>query len=180
MLRVEYTIPSPPLAIPGPTSRRWGEVPHLVMPKPPHLSFPSPPHHCRRESFLSEPWAKWKKKGTERAVFVYMCVYIYIYIYMCVCVCVYVYMAKEKKTYCIEQLFCVRRRKKKPIPIEQYLCVQRRKKKTNQVPRRPGQPARHPAALRCDGPCRRGQQIYTALPRQGVWAPTTTFALVRR
>ena len=37
------------------------------------------PTRRRRESFLSEPWGKWEKKGMERAVFVYM--------------------AKEKKTY---------------------------------------------------------------------------------
>ena len=34
--------------------------------------------------------------------------------------------------------------------------------------------------MRCDGLCRREQHIYTALPRHGVWAATTTFALVRR
>ena len=72
-------------------------------------------------------------------------------------------------------------KEKKLIAIEQYLCVWRRKTRTNRVPRRHGQPTRHPpVTLSCDGPCRREQPFYTALPRQGVWAPTTTIALVRR
>ena len=66
------------------------------------------PIHRRRESFLSEPWAKLKKKGTERAVFVYM--------------------AKQKKTYYRRAVLVCTAEEKKPIPIEQYLCVRRRKK----------------------------------------------------
>ena len=128
MLRVEYTIPSPPLAIPGPTSRRWGEVPHLVMPKPPHLSFPSPPHHCRRESFLSEPWAKWKKKGTERAVFVYMCVYIYIYICVCVCVCICVYGEGKKNLLHRAVVLCTAKEKKTYSHRAVLVCTEKEKK----------------------------------------------------
>ena len=110
-----------------------------------------------------------EKKGTERAVFVSLAKEKQ-----------KTYWAKEKKTYCCRAVLVCAAKEKKLIAIEQFLCVQRREKKTNRVPHRPGQLARHPAALRCDGPCRREQHKYTALPRQGVWAPTTTIALVRR
>ena len=63
----------------------------------------------------------------------------------------FVYTAKEKKIYYHRAV----------------LVCTAKGKKTNRVPRRPRQPAAHPAALRCDGLCRREQHIYTALPRQG-------------
>ena len=117
-----------------------------------------------------------EKKGTERAVFVYTAKEKKTHYYRAVLVCT----AKEKKTYSHRAAFVYAAKEKKTINIERYLCVWQRKKKTNWVPRRLGQPATHPAALRCDGPCRRDQHIYTALPRQGVWSPTTTIAMVRR
>ena len=114
---------------------------------------------ARRENFLSEPRGSEKKRdGTS-------------------CICVY---SEGKKNYYYRAVLVCTAKEKKPIPTERYLCVRQRLKKTNRVPRRLGQPARHPVALRCDGPCRRDQHIYTALPRQGVWAPTTTIAMVRR
>ena len=55
------------------------------------------------------------------------------------------------------------------------VCTAKEKKKTNRVPCRPGQPARHPAALRCDGPCRsrgqKGQEWGWSAPCWKVWPP---------
>ena len=85
------------------------------------------PTHRRRESFLSEPWAKWKKKGAERAVFVYMAKEKKTYYCRAVLMCT----AKEKKTYYHRAVLVCTAKEKKPIPIEQYLCVQRRKKNLN-------------------------------------------------
>ena len=48
------------------------------------------------------------KKGTERAVFVYM--------------------VKGKKPTTVEQYLCVRQRKKQLITVEQYLCVRPKEK----------------------------------------------------
>ena len=73
-----------------------------------------PLHHAQaravqRESFLSEPWGKWKKKGRNE---LYLCIW-----------------RRKKKPTTVEQYLCVRRMKKKPIAMKQYLCVRRRKKK---------------------------------------------------
>ena len=67
---------------------------------------------------------------------------------------------------------CVWRRKKSYCHRAVLVCTAKGKK-INWVCRRPRQPARHLAARGCDRPCR-------SLPRQGVWARTTTIALVRR
>ena len=117
-----------------------------------------------------------EKKGTERAVFVYTAKEKKNHYYRAVLVCT----AKEKKTYSHTAAFVYAAKEKKNYSYRAVLVCTAKEKKTNRVPRRLGQPARHPAALRCDGPCRRDQHIYTALPRQGVWAPTTTIAMVRR
>ena len=55
---------------------------------------------------------------------------------------------------------CIRRRGKTPSIVERYWCLRQMKKKTNRVSGWLGQPARHPTALRCDGPCRRTTYIY--------------------
>ena len=53
-----------------------------------------------------------EKKGTERAIFVYMAKGKKTYYCRAVLVCT----AKEKKTYCIEQYLFVQRRKKNLFP----------------------------------------------------------------
>ena len=85
--------------------------------------------------------------------------------------------AKEKKPTPTELHLGMRRREKNTIHIERYLCVRQTKKKP--IGCLVGLGNLQGTQLWCDGPCWRDQPRYTALPGQGVWAPTTTIAMVR-